>query len=360
MSQCSVLSSSNLILVYLILLALVMVLEVQYTLDAKLPLDILPRGNRNRRRMLKSVERETKTRTQVGPTNFGAGVTVGPEAVSQNDSEFNREFIDYSPRVNYYDVLGSTEVPRVGISRKSDFGASSSGSQGDPPLREASPMPPSKPQKNIKVSPEANAFDDLVDLLTASKTHCLVDEAKGRRGKHSYRCSVQTQRDCRQRLLKGKQYSRKCNSGKRDRRKYKPSYEVNPLSYKWDGNTAFTSNTIRGSWDEGEAGGAVKYSITVDADYTFMEEIKKLKFSPLITFDTKFDLAGLNSLHKYEVVWKLLQVFRWLLPRNGYLLVRSSADRYDLLQYLQQEGLQEPLHILTLWKLQERVKVRNK
>lgn len=305
MSQCSVLSSSHLILVYLTLLALVMVLEVQYTLDAKLPMDILPRGNRNRRRILKSAEGE------VGPTNVEAGVTVGPKALSQNDSEFDSELMEYSPRVSYYDVLGSTEVPRVGISRKSEFGASSSGSQRSPPLREASPLPSSKPQKNIKVSPEVNAFDDLVDLLTASKTHCLVDEAKGRRGKHSYRCSVQKQRDCRQRLLKGKQkkqYSRKCISGNRARRKYKPSYEVNPLSYKWDGDTAFTSNTIRGSWDEGEAGGATKYSITVDADYTFMEEIKKLKFSPLITFDTKFDLAGLNSLHKYEVVWKLLQV----------------------------------------------------
>ncbi|XP_027222436.2 uncharacterized protein [Penaeus vannamei] len=365
MSQCSVLSSSHLILVYLILLALVMVLEVQYTLDAKLPLDILPRGNRNRRRVLKSVEQEARSRTlegEVGPRNFGDGGTVGPEAVSQNDSDFNSEFVDYSPRVSYYDVLGSTEVPSAGSSRKNEFAASPSVSQGFPPLREVNPVSSSRPQKNIKVSPEVNAFDDLIDLLTASQTHCLVDEAKGRRGKHSYRCSVQKHRDCRQRLLKGKQtqYSRKCHSGKRGRRKYKPSYEVNPLSYKWNEDTALTSNTIQGSWDEGEAGGATKYSLTVDADYTFMEEMKKLKFSPLITFDTKFDLAGLNSLHKYEVVWKLLQVFRWLLPRNGYLLVRSSADGDDLLQYLQQEGLQEPLHILTLWKLQERVKVRKR
>lgn len=73
---------------------------------------------------------------------------------------------------------------------------------------------------------------------------------------------------------------------------------------------------------------------------------------------TKYNDDELPSVIIISFIY--LQVFRWLLPRNGYLLVRSSADGDDLLQYLQQEGLQEPLHILTLWKLQERVKVRKR
>ncbi|XP_042856564.1 uncharacterized protein LOC122243143 [Penaeus japonicus] len=357
MSQCSVLSSSHLLLGYLILLVLVMVLEVQYTLDAKLPLDILPRGHRNRRRILKSGELEAR----IGPPPDGeAGVTVGPGAAPQNDSELGGEFMDFSPRVSYYDAAGSTEAPSEGNSRQGDLGgASSPVSQGPPPLREVTPVPSIRPPKAIKVSPEVNAFNELVDLLTASKTHCLAldPETKRRRGKALYRCSVHKQSDCRQRVPSGKQnkaYPKKCRSGSRDRRKYKPGYEIDPLAHKWPGDTPFASsaNAIEGSWSEGEAEGATKYTLTVDADYTFMEEIKKLKYWPLVTFDTKFDLAGLNSLHKYEIVWKLLQVLRWLLPRNGYLLVRSSADGDDLLQYLQEEGLQEPLHILTLWKLQ--------
>nr|XP_045600651.1 uncharacterized protein LOC123759586 [Procambarus clarkii] len=91
-------------------------------------------------------------------------------------------------------------------------------------------------------------------------------------------------------------------------------------------------------------------TVTVDGHYTFLQDLEALNLHQRLRLDAKFDLAELNSLHKYEIIRKLLQELRGVLVRRGYQLLGSSTDGVDLLQYLRQEGPQRPLHVLTLWR----------
>ncbi|KAK4290002.1 hypothetical protein Pmani_037069 [Petrolisthes manimaculis] len=104
------------------------------------------------------------------------------------------------------------------------------------------------------------------------------------------------------------------------------------------------------------------YSITlkVDTYTTFQKEVKELLLFPRHTpvhsppqtlkLTIILDLAGLNSLHKYEIISKFLKVMRRDLISRGYQLVRSSADATHLLPLLLQEHLHPPFPILTLWR----------
>ncbi|KAK3888497.1 hypothetical protein Pcinc_007456 [Petrolisthes cinctipes] len=101
-------------------------------------------------------------------------------------------------------------------------------------------------------------------------------------------------------------------------------------------------------------------TLTVDTYTTFQKEVKELLLFPRHTpvhsppqtlkLTIILDLAGLNSLHKYEIISKFLKVMRRDLNGRGYQLVRSSADATHLLPLLLQEHLHPPFPILTLWR----------
>ncbi|XP_050685993.1 uncharacterized protein LOC126980302 [Eriocheir sinensis] len=91
--------------------------------------------------------------------------------------------------------------------------------------------------------------------------------------------------------------------------------------------------------------------LTIDSQRSFVHELGALtKFPHCLALDLLFDLAGLNSLHRHEVISTLLQELRKLLFDRQYRLVRSSTDGGDLQQFLHQEGLQQPLLVHALWQ----------
>ncbi|XP_066952377.1 uncharacterized protein [Macrobrachium rosenbergii] len=209
-------------------------------------------------------------------------------------------------------------------------------------------------KRTLKLSSELNAFDEIVQLLTVPTTFCaeLVSSfAVNSSPVPFYHCSVRNLGRC---FTSNSgyghysyQFSQNCFKSKKI-----AGYDVSPakLLPNMDRNSRVHSmgagDNRKGIVDEIKA-----QKINVDNSYIFVEEFKDLKYMPVIRLDLKLNLAGLNSLHKYEVLSKLLKVIRWVLNKQGYHLERSSADGHLLHDYLHQEGVQQPLYIYTIWHL---------
>ncbi|MPC19252.1 hypothetical protein E2C01_012164 [Portunus trituberculatus] len=94
----------------------------------------------------------------------------------------------------------------------------------------------------------------------------------------------------------------------------------------------------------------IRISLTVDARSSFLQDVNGQHFPRSLVLDLLFDLAGLNSLHKHDIIASLVQVMQQRVAARGYQLVASSAKGGDLLQYLHQEGLPPPLLVHTFWR----------
>ncbi|XP_064107578.1 uncharacterized protein LOC135216327 isoform X2 [Macrobrachium nipponense] len=211
-----------------------------------------------------------------------------------------------------------------------------------------------KQKRNIKVSSELNALDEIILLLTVPRTFCaeLVSSfAVNSSPVPFYHCSARNLGRC---FASNSgyghysyQFTQNCFKNKK-----LAGYDVSSakLLQDMDRNSQVhsmdASDNRKGIVDEIEA-----QKINVDNTYIFVKEFMDLKYLPVIRLDYKLNLAGLNSLHKYEVLSKLLKVIRWVLKKQRYHLERSSADSRHLHDYLHQEGLQQPLYIYTIWHL---------
>ncbi|KAG7156623.1 uncharacterized protein LOC121853627 [Homarus americanus] len=323
--------TTHLLAVYLSLLALGVLMELGFPLDS--PFTSHSQDSRQNFMPLRALREKTSVEGDVDINKWRmAAVRLVIQSVSEpNVDVMNFSSLTGSDGPSVLNAANLTEEDNIRV--YDDTNAREFVSDSNVLVNEEKRHPNIITHK-VKFSTEFNAFDELTNLLTTSKTHCLAvhslpwptDYQDGAR----YRCSVHTFSDCHRRYSgnKLKKFDKLCP------RHTRPGYEVNPVSM---------------NPTSGGEGKKKLHKITIDAHYTFLEDLKGLKPSQRLRLDTKFDLAGLNSLHKYEITKRLLQMLRWTLTHRGYQLVRSSADSDDLFQYLHQEDLQPPLHVLTLW-----------
>ncbi|KAK8396202.1 hypothetical protein O3P69_005336 [Scylla paramamosain] len=101
--------------------------------------------------------------------------------------------------------------------------------------------------------------------------------------------------------------------------------------------------------DEGKNIEDIRISLTIDASSNFVQDANDQHFPRSLVLDLMFDLAGLNSLHKHDIIASLVQVLQQRVVARGYQLVASSAKEGDLLQYFHQEGFPPPLLVHSFW-----------
>ncbi|XP_071552438.1 uncharacterized protein [Panulirus ornatus] len=366
MTECSRrVQTTRLLVVYLTLLALGVLFETELLFDPLLALYAYPpeantgfsQSLRKKISVGNAIQYEYRMKAE---SSTSALLSI---------TELGAAKMGVSPGVNYVELLTISEVPKGSNTRYN--GVEHKQDDIDVLNKEISPARYHKKlhswgvTSKAKLLKEINAFDELNDLLTTSTTRCLmVDSLSPPRNPQKlskYRCSVHNFSECHHKSSTNKRYSKLCS------RYVRHSYDVKPVTSGPGSLNPFQTDSIKTDpsktqviktqdlWrQEEEASGDVKTShhkITVDAHYTFLEDLRSLGSSQRLTLDTKFDLAGLNAIHKYEIVGRLLQAVRWALTQRGYHLMRSSADEASLLQYLHQEGFQEPVHVLTLWHL---------
>nr|XP_045612412.1 uncharacterized protein LOC123766975 [Procambarus clarkii] len=367
--------TTRLLVVYLSLVALGVLLEIELSQDPPDALSSRPpvvedpgplRALREDARLAGGAEDASKTTVRSIPKS------VSDSDLSQNILTF--ELPSGDPVNLYRDVDGDDRSANpYGVAYGSQVVSDGSVLTGN----DASHVSRYKPRtdavrRKIRVSAELNAFDELVNLLTPSPAHCLAVDTLTRPRPPSqgsrYRCYLHSLNQC-ENVVRGKRKRKR----KRCPGTARLGYAVNPASVDLSevlpsedkttqtvvknltktqlSNSDLIKKSLDRRWQEGAAtggGDTLHKTITVNARCAFLEDLKTLRLHQQLLLDITFDLAGLNSLHKYEIIRKLVQELRWVLARGGYLLIRSSADGGDLQHYLQQEGLQRPLHVLTL------------
>nr|XP_053654635.1 uncharacterized protein LOC128703816 [Cherax quadricarinatus] len=376
--------TTHLLAIYLSLLALGVLVELELPIEPPILLNSLPLEDVRKSRQ----PFRDDTRLQHLSDHYNTPSTLLLPNVSEPGTDF-----DFSPRLNYDELLTTSYNPfdlyigmyGVSVTARAYVDAHVSQFVSDRSVlidnQNSDSRHKTKSDENVilrkyKFSTEVNAYDELAYLLTTSKTHCLtvesVSQPRHSSGGSRYRCSIHIFSECERKTS----WSKTKKFGKRCSRDTRPAYKVHPASErltKTNSNGTFPTKTeykipdlteihpikvnpmkAQKSWTEGvtSEGEATHHTVTVDAHYTFLKNLKTLGSHQRLLLHTIFDLAGLNSLHRYEIIRRLVQVMSWVLSRRGYQLVHSSAKVEDLLQYLQQEGLQRPLLVLTLWHLQ--------
>ncbi|XP_068233873.1 uncharacterized protein [Palaemon carinicauda] len=260
----------------------------------------------------------------------------------------NKVFERPHQNVSENDLLPNSEYDRKSNPRKQKRKSqNSSGKNYDAGNFDSPPnIPYNHEQRMLKLSPELNAFDEIVKFLSVPITFCAELFSSFMIKTYPvpfYHCSTRNLGRCYS-SNSGYNHPQNCFKNKKI-----VGYNISPAKLLPRANRNISShptndnNRINGV-DEIEA-----QKITVNDTYLFINEFKDLKYTPLMRLDFELNLDGLNSIHKYEVLSKLLKVLRWVLNEHGYHLERSSADSRLLHDYLHQEGLQQPLHIYTIW-----------